>query len=165
MTEDYNCKLCGAKYEDEDELNVHKREDHSEFTEMYGEEERKQVGISPVTGLPAYKDVDDADEIDQQEDKPTQSHDDWKEDLDSMRDQYSTEEVLKRATEQDEEETVKVKKWWGDVSDDEKDETINVKKYWGKKEGEEDVDEGEGNAEDYASHDNYKDYEYLIHLI
>ncbi len=156
MTEDYNCNLCGAKYEDEDELNVHKREDHSEFTEMYGKEQ-EDLGWSDdqgdFTDKPKAGKYDDrpevegepvsiVGEIDQQEDKPTQSHDNWLEDLKGLKDEFSTEEVLKRATE-DEEETVKVKKWWGDVSDDEKDETVNVKKYWGKKEGEE-----EGGADD-----------------
>ena len=93
MTEDYNCKVCGAEYEDEDELNVHKREDHSEFTEMYGKEVdgwgSPEETAKDIYDLGHPEEEKPAEEIEKQEDKPVQSHDDWLEDLQGLKNDYS----------------------------------------------------------------------------
>ena len=181
MTEDYGCKVCGKHFEEEEDLKTHGKDDHPEVQEAYPdifdkdakveepkeaeefdwdeipEEEWDDVVLRKVNGEP--EEEKPADEIDKQEDKPTQSHDDWLEDLKGLKDDFATEQEKCAicngehptsehpvTAQEEEEETVKVKKYWGDVSDDERDETVNVKKYWGKKEGEE-----EGGADEPLS--------------
>ena len=92
------CDECG-----EDVTNLEKHmEKHSPYDEdMEGAEaddEHPRINISRYKGDGEWEKVDkldDAEEIDQQEDKPTQSHDDWLEDLKGMKDEFSTEELTK----------------------------------------------------------------------
>jgi len=84
MTEDNGCKVCGKHFEDAEDLKNHGKYDHPEVQENFPDIFDK-------------KEEQPAEEIDQQEDKPVQTHDDWKKDLDSMRDEYSTEQEEKCA--------------------------------------------------------------------
>lgn len=134
MTEDYNCKLCGKHFADEDDYKNHGEQDHPEFNEMYGEakcddcgqdydsqyvlDKHKDVAgheeesgwrdpdtgdtvkerpnrlhtIGGKSGIGGQSVPREGDEIEQQQDKPVQSHDDWLDDLKGLKDEYSTEE-------------------------------------------------------------------------
>jgi len=79
MTEDYNCKVCGKHFSEEDDYKNHGEDDHPEVNEAYPEIFNKKEEESP------------AEEIDQQEDKPVQSHDDWVKELEGLQDEFSEE--------------------------------------------------------------------------
>ena len=68
MTEDYGCKVCGKHFEEEEDLKTHGKDDHPEVQEAYPDIFDKDAKVEEPK--------EDADEIDQQEDKPKQSHDD-----------------------------------------------------------------------------------------
>jgi len=136
MTEDYNCKLCGKRFSEEDDYKNHKEQDHPDFTDMYGKEAFKckdcgrtfpnlDSGLdhrletnhdvaeeqedeysddlgdftdNPIQGK--YDDrpvvqgepVDIVGEIEQQVDKPIQSHDEWEKELEGLKDEFKSKE-------------------------------------------------------------------------
>ena len=111
MTEDNGCKVCGKHFEDAEDLKNHGKYDHPEVQENYpdifdkkedAKEDEYSDDLGDFTDKPTKGKYDDrpvvqgepvgiVGEIEKQEDKPVQSHDDWKKDLDSMRDEYSKE--------------------------------------------------------------------------
>lgn len=106
MTEDYDCKVCGKHFAEEEDYDNHAEQDHPEVKEFYPEVFAKEGEIGDFKddrinisyndkSVDSLDDVDkeDADEIDQQEDKPIQSHDDWQKELEGLKDEYSTEDV------------------------------------------------------------------------
>ena len=77
MTEDNGCKVCGKHFEDPEDLKNHGKDDHPEVQENYPDLFDKKE--------------EPAEEIDQQQDKPVQSHDEWQKELEGLQDEFSEE--------------------------------------------------------------------------
>jgi len=149
----YECKVCGNKFEEKEDLTAHGKDDHPVFTESYTKEAGYGLGGRPKNpedeAEDLYDQFDEQDifhvdelveqgtdrtdaiikvakdagyeakcddcgadydsqyvldkhkeieghEIDQQEDKPVQSHDEWQKELEGLKDEFSTEEVEKK---------------------------------------------------------------------
>jgi len=114
MAEDYGCKVCGKHFEEEEDLKNHGEYDHPEVNENYPEtfndekpkevpqeaeefdwdevpeEEWDDVVLRKVNG--DKEEEEPAEEIDQQVDKPIQTHDEWVKELEGLKDEVATEE-------------------------------------------------------------------------
>lgn len=111
---DYSCKVCGKHFSEEDDYKNHGERDHPEVNEAYPdlfnkkeepreekeaeefdwsevpEDEWDDVVLRKVNG--DKEEEEPAEEIDQQIDKPVQSHDDWVKELEGLKDEIATEE-------------------------------------------------------------------------
>jgi len=110
---DYNCKVCGKHFSEEDDYKNHGEQDHPEVNEAYPEifdkkekpREEKEAEEFDWSEVPEdeWDDVvlrkvngdkeeeEPAEEIDQQVDKPVQTHDDWVKELEGIKDEFSEE--------------------------------------------------------------------------
>ncbi|MCH6575904.1 MAG: hypothetical protein IH795_12030 [Bacteroidetes bacterium] len=117
MTEDNGCKICGKHFEDAEDLKNHGKYDHPEVQENYpdifdkkedAKEDEYSDDLGDFTDKPTKGKYDDrpvvqgepvgiVGEIEKQEDKPVQTHDEWQKELEGLKDEYSTEQEEKCA--------------------------------------------------------------------